>query len=101
MSESARSKIILSINRALLGEVFPRLMAVACKLYEGKRFEIIFFVSDVPEAEEIEAMSCVEAEVIADFDSDYDISHSVSVCSFNEINGFDFLVFLRARDAAC
>jgi hypothetical protein len=100
MSESIRQKIILSINRALLGEVFPRLMAVACKIYEEKKFELIFFVSEPLDAEEVEAMSCVETEVIADFDADYDISHSISVSSFDEIDGFDFLVFLRAKSTA-
>ncbi len=77
MSENLRSDIVLSVNRALLGEVFSELVAVSCKVENERRFELTFFVdSEVSDALS-EDISCIETEIIADFPVGFEISHKV------------------------
>lgn len=76
MKESLRSNIVLSVNRALIGEVFPELFAISCEIYGEKKFELTFFLdSESPIFEE--EISFIETEVIADFQNNFEISHKV------------------------
>ena len=63
----------LSIQRALLGYVLDNVRAVAFTLME-QCLNIIFYIDGEILEENIESSSCVEAEVIADYDSEYKIS---------------------------
>lgn len=95
MSDNLRPSIILSVNRALLGEVFPELVAVSCDVASEKKFELIFFVDRVLPESTNEDISCIETEVIADFPSDFEISHRVVVSDHAELSSGDFWIFLR------
>lgn len=99
MPNNLISRIIMSVNRALLGQAFPCLVAIECKVYEEKKFEIVFILSTPPQDDDIEVMSCIETEVIADFEADYIISHSALVSSSEELRQFDSLIFLREKKA--
>jgi hypothetical protein len=87
-----KSEITSSVIRALKGEVLPWLVAVGCIAHEEKSFELIFFVSPPTSDQIIDALSCVETEVIADFESDYEISHSICVSSDIKVAKLDFLI---------
>ena len=97
ISHELQSKIILSVNRALLGEIFPELYAVACNALSERKFEVVFFVDSLISEDIIDGLSCIETEILADFDETYEISHSVNVGG--EVSGFDFLIFLRKKRA--
>jgi len=96
MNESLRSRVILSVNRALLGEVFRELVAVSCELESEKSFKLTFFVdSDLPGFME-EEISCIETEVIADFPSSFEISHEVRISRQPRLTpSEEFWIFLR------
>ncbi len=77
MRMTFRSKIILSVNRALLGEVFRDLAGVSCVIDSDTSFGLTFFVArEVDESTE-EDVSCIETEVMADFPANVRISHSI------------------------
>lgn len=95
MSEILRSDIVLSVTRALLGEVFRELVAVSCELVNEEHFELIFFVDSVLSPSVIEDVSCIEAEVMADFPDDVEISHRIVVSDHPLLSPSGFLIFLR------
>jgi hypothetical protein len=95
MSDNVRSSIVLSVNRALIGEAFPELVAVSCVIVSGSQFELIFHVdSALPDAR-VEDVSCIETEVIADFPSDVRISHRIVVSHRADLPPDGFWIFLR------
>ncbi|MBV6785821.1 hypothetical protein KWH02_11560 [Xanthomonas campestris pv. uppalii] len=88
--------ITLSVNRALLGEVFTELVAVSCFLASENEFELTFFVdSMIPDFKE-EEISCIETEVMADFPEDFKISHKIVVSPQPVLSALNsFWIFLR------
>jgi hypothetical protein len=97
MSHDLRSAIVLSVNRALLGEVFAELVAVACVVADERRFELVFCV-DCPLSDALaDAVSCIETEVVADFPADYAISHRIVASGHAELPPGGFWIFLRKR----
>ena len=67
MTNSFRAEIFLSVSRALIGEVFPSLVAV-CALVTGPDDFTLHFILDRDVDDRLEdAISCIETEVIADF----------------------------------
>lgn len=96
MNENLRSDIVLSVNRALLGEVFPELVAVSCEVEDERKFELTFFVDSELPAFKVEDISCIETEVIADFPSNFEISHKVVNSRQASLPASDaFWIFLR------
>jgi hypothetical protein len=95
MNDHLRSDIILSVNRALIGEVFSQLIAVSCSIAIGKRIELTFFVDSVLPDPIIEDISCIETEVIADFSDDFNISHRIVVVDRADLSPGGFWIFLR------
>jgi len=95
MIDSLRSEIVLSVNRALIGEVFPELVAVSCHVVTDKRFTLTFFVESGPSSQMVEDISCIETEIIADFPSEFDITHEIKLATHmkRELDGF--WIFLR------
>jgi len=61
-----RNSVILSVQRALLGEVSPALRGVTVG-WDEKSITILCYYDRKISPEEREAMSCVETEVMADF----------------------------------
>lgn len=67
----------LSLQRALLGEVFPALRRVTFELLQGC-LHFYSYVEGEPREEDLESLECVLTEVIADFwREDFDIQHQV------------------------
>ena len=65
----------LSIQVALLGEVTCRLISVTCGL-KGQQIEIRAYVSGDVTTEDLERVSSIGAEVIANFPEGYQIEES-------------------------
>jgi hypothetical protein len=64
-----RARVLLSMQRALLGEVFPSLRAVWVEWSE-REIRIRWIVDQEVSGADRESISSVEAEVQADFDAD-------------------------------
>lgn len=99
MSNNLRSDIILSVNRALLGEIFPELVAVSCNVEKEGRFELVFIVDSTPSDSIVEGISCVETEVLADFPENFEISHKIVLSKQATLDAPGaFWIFLRKQD---
>jgi hypothetical protein len=79
----------LSIQRAMLGEVASRVIAVTCGL-EERHIQIRAYVSGKVTAEDIERVQSVGAEVIADFPDGYTIDESSVSVDDGEPEMLDF-----------
>jgi hypothetical protein len=86
----------LSIQRALLGEVTDRLVAVTCGLKE-RHIEIRAYISGNITDEDIERIQSVSTEVIADFPDGYTIDESSVSSDDGELQILDFWAFRRAN----
>jgi|GEM_PF-1274021 len=96
MNHNLRSDIILSVNRALLGEVFPELVAVSCEVESENKFELTFFVDSSLSTSRVENVSCIETEVLADFPSNFEVSHKIVLSEEASLPAPDaFWIFLR------
>lgn len=95
MNGNLRSEIVLSVNRALLGEVFPELVGVSCHVVAERQFELTFFVESEPQEQLVEDVSCIETEVIADFPNDFGITHEILVSRNPKLEQSDFWIFRR------
>lgn len=69
--------IRLSVMRALWGEIFPQTRAVCCRIDGPRSFTIEFYVDGAITSEIADSASCVEAEVVSDFEHDVRIGHEV------------------------
>ena len=68
-----RNLLCLSIQRALLGEISPFLRAVVFS-YISKEIEVRFYFDGVIKEEDLESVSYIETQVIADYDVVYTVS---------------------------
>lgn len=72
---------MLSLQRALLGEVFPALRAVTVEW--GPQFvKFLAYVDGQLTDEDEESLSFVSAEVAADFQHGVDVDYAVVRCDF-------------------
>ena len=65
-TDPLRMPVLLSLQRALLGEVFPALVAV-CVSWSERAIRIRWFVDPPISDDNRESVSSVETEVLADF----------------------------------
>ena len=63
---SLRSKVLLSIQRALVGTITPNVRAIVCRWSESA-IDIRAMFDDAPSSTELEIMSVAETEVMSDF----------------------------------
>ena len=71
-----RARALLSIQRALLGEVFPALRAVTVD-WGLNHVKFTAYVDGDVRQEDDDALSCVSAEVAADFEAGIDVAYEV------------------------
>lgn len=69
LSEDRVTRARLSAQRALLGEVSPALRAVVLGIAEAE-IEVRCYFDGVVSSGDEESVSCLETEMLADFDSD-------------------------------
>jgi len=72
--------VLLSIQDALVGEVFPSLRAVDVS-WDESRVDVLFFVSSKLNDDEEEAISSIEAEMSAHLNSKVEVHSEVNVVS--------------------
>jgi hypothetical protein len=71
-----RTRVLLSMQRALLGEVFPTLRAVTVE-WGTSMVKFLAYVDGELRPEDEESLSCVSAELAADFESGVEIDYEV------------------------
>jgi len=84
----------LSIQRALLGEVSERLASLTCGL-NGQHIRIRAYFSPRVTEQDIEQISGVAAQVIADFPGGFTIEETCSTVGDGEPQMLDFWAFAR------
>lgn len=77
MSAELRNQLLLSVMRALWGEAFGSLRALACFLSSKKSVVIVFYVDGAIGDGDRESIENVVTEVISDFPDEVAISHDV------------------------
>jgi hypothetical protein len=82
----------LSIQRALLGEVAERLASVTCGI-KGQVVSVRAYVSGPVREADLERLSFIAAEVIADFPEGYTIEESCLSVDESEQEMLDFWAF--------
>ena len=85
-----------SIQRALVGEVPPRLEAVTCKL-NGHEIQINTYFRGAVTNEDIDLVQCISTEVIADFPEGYSIEERCASTDEGEPVMLEFWAFLRKK----
>jgi hypothetical protein len=86
----------LSIQRALLGEVTDRVIAVTCG-QEERHIPVRAYISGKVTEEDIERIQFVGAGVIADFPEGYTIDEFAVSVHDGEPEMLDFWAFVRAK----
>lgn len=86
----------LSVQRALLGEVTDRLFAVTCGI-DGKCVHIRAYFCGKVTPDDIERVSFLGAEVIADFPEQYKIEECTLSADDSEPEMLDFWAFLKEK----
>lgn len=95
MNQIPHPNIMLSVRRALSGEIFPELLAVAYELLSERSFKLLFFLDQLPSEEQIESISIIETEVIADFPSDFEVSHQIISGAVTHLPNDAIYVYLK------
>ncbi len=71
-----RCRVLLTIQRALLGEVFPDLRAITVDWsLEFVKFRA--YVHGESRPDDLDSLSCVSAELSADFEEEINIEYSI------------------------
>ena len=85
----------LSIQRALLGEIYPEIRAVSFDNDGVKKLKIVYYLDRKPIDKDYESLSSVSAEILADVD----FEEIEEVCEYTEVPFSDIkidnIVYLR------
>jgi hypothetical protein len=63
-----RVRLLLSMQRALLGMIYPSVRAIAVGFDQLKKLKVIYYLDREPVEDDYESISEVTTEVIADID---------------------------------
>jgi hypothetical protein len=74
-----RTRVLLSLQRALLGEVFPALRKVTAD-WSDSAVKFWAYVDGELAPQDEESLSCVSAEVAADFSPGVEIDYEIIRC---------------------
>jgi hypothetical protein len=93
--DMCRQKIVLSVQRALLGEVTPNLRGVAAD-WNGTEIRVVCYYHGLISDDDREEMSCVHTEVATDFIDIAPVHFVLERLDMpTKLNGFRAWVFLR------
>ena len=91
-----KTRVLLSIQRALLGEITPNIRGITCTQNETKINICCYFEEDINEDNE-ESMDCVATEVAADFtDRKVDIQ-CMTINMSESLNGYRLLAWIYLK----
>jgi len=76
MSISDQVKLLLSVQRAFLGEITPNIRSIVCS-WQNTSIEVLVYIDGLITQNQYEDLNCVETEIIADFEPDISVSLKV------------------------
>lgn len=97
MEDSQLNQVLrLSMQRALLGEVYPSIRAVAFEVKNLKKLKVIYYLEREPRDMDYESLSDVCGEILGDLD----FEEVEEVCEytmkpFSELSSSNNFVYLR------
>ncbi|SEP10929.1 hypothetical protein SAMN02800692_3734 [Luteibacter sp. UNC138MFCol5.1] len=77
MSPDDPAYIILSVSRALWGEIWPSYRAVMCRVRSNSAINIEYVVDGEIQSGMLESVSLVETSVLADFDENVEVASTL------------------------
>ena len=95
MESTPLAQLMLSVQRALIGEVTANLAAVTAG-YDHHCIRLVAYFFDRPAEDEVERFERVAAEVIADFTADYSVRTETHTLAEGPPKVVQFWAFLRA-----
>jgi len=72
MNQDIRAKLLLSVQRALLGVIPGNVRKIQVQWHDKKINLVVFYEKTLSESDK-EDLSCAETEIIADFPAGYEI----------------------------
>lgn len=95
--------IALRVCRALLGEIYPQIRAIAVAFDSLRRLTIRYYLDRPPTDYDYESVGCVMTNVLSETSSDDEISAVTEECyyselPFGEIDPLDGLVYARYEE---
>ncbi|CAG5070181.1 hypothetical protein DYBT9623_02921 [Dyadobacter sp. CECT 9623] len=94
-----RREVLISIQRALLGEIYPAVRGVAVGYDANVKLKIIYYLDRDPEEEDYENISDVAGEVLADINfSEVEEQCIYSKESFSNLDCLEAWVYIRKED---
>ena len=88
-----------SLQRALIGEITPPMLAVTAGL-RGTGIVLTAYLDQPATADDVDRLSAIGAEVIADFPAPYTISEQCRWVGEADPQPLDFWAFKRAEEPA-
>jgi hypothetical protein len=91
-----RKTVLLSIQRALWGMIYPEIRAIAVGFENTEKLIVIYYLDREPQPEDFENLSDVTAEILCDID----FKNTEEKCIFtlekiSELNSLDSWVYIR------
>lgn len=94
-----KTNVLLSIQRALLGMIYPDIRAIAIGFEGTQKFTVIYYLDREPNESDYESISDFTSEVLADID----FSEVEEKCVFSNdiisnLSSLDFWVYMRKEN---
>ncbi len=94
-----RQALLISMQRALWGKIYPSIRAVAVGFEDIRKLKVICYLDREPRDEDYENLGEVTAEVCADIDFKEVEEHCVySVKPFSQLNSLASWVYIRKEE---
>ncbi|MFV0530906.1 MAG: hypothetical protein ACK5MD_05665 [Flavobacteriales bacterium] len=97
-----RKRVLLSAQRALLGEIYPEIRGI-CVGFSNKLLHIIFYMDRTPIESDYDTISSVSGEIISDFKFPEEFDRVQEDCVFSNdpitnLNSLDDWVYIRKEN---
>lgn len=94
-----RRTVLLSVQRALLGMIYPEIRAIAVGFEETKKLTLIYYLDREPNKDDFDNLSDVTGEVLADIDFSEVIEKCIYTTeSISKLNSLESWVYIRKEE---
>jgi hypothetical protein len=97
MNRLERRQVLISIQRALLGMVYPEIRAIAVGFTEIK-LHVVYYLDRKPNDDDYENIAEVTTEVFADINFNEVKEECIFTLEPLQLNGLDCFVYMRKEE---
>lgn len=98
-SKETRVKVLLSIQRALLGHIYPSIRAIAVGFEDRKKLIVFCYLDKEPDEEDYENLNGITGEVCADIEfTEVEERCIFTLESFSKLDNLDSWVYIRKEN---